>query len=398
MPTTARDREFEYEYDHYGQPICASHKRECCEECEFFSLFHESLQTVRVREDEDEVREEEEEEVYEFEIEFEEDSTETEHDEEGEGDQCNQYDKHDKNGDDDKNEVDHKNEDDDKNKDEYENGERRVTYEWPFKGYECHQYRFLPQLDYQISGGRLDLRAGINVLEPSPRSTLKTHYCGECQVTWLVGHDGEGPAKTHPHHAARDSVPNKQPTCNGKTYHSGADYRSIIVCVSGSFDSQEQTLGHGLYFGPNSRYNVARRVDAAPGQNRQSAQVEAAVEALTKVHDDIWATLAVLARRRQANGKKSKTSKAQFRLIIATDSVTLVNAMCGPQHFNAQDQGEFLANDISAIKQDRDHLRALDHWKFELIQDCGVETWWYLISENDNSKARDLAGRTLPWQ
>lgn len=179
---------------------------------------------------------------------------------------------------------------------------------------EGSRARFTPQWDADILGFANAPQIPWNHNNPPKAlalSNLQTHYCSTCQLTWLVGEQGEAAAQQHPSHPTCFHV--KVGTC-----------RSLLVFTDGACSNngyQVAQAGLGVFFGPGSRFNLSERVTMSDVSTNQKAELEAAARALEVVRE----TVIPHRRRIIENAVGSHNVRAvsdvkYIRVIIVTDS------------------------------------------------------------------------------
>ncbi|OWP06184.1 hypothetical protein B2J93_823 [Marssonina coronariae] len=219
--------------------------------------------------------------------------------------------------------------------------------------------RFMPQWDEQIFGPSQARRYMQNYHNPPKAlalSSLETQYCSICQLTWLVGEEGEAAAKAHPFH---HTYFNK---------YSGTR-RSLLVFTDGACSNngyQGARGGIGLFFGPGSKLNRSEEI-LVPGRlTNQRAELEAAVRAL-----DVVRNIAIPYRHRY-----------------------LVECMC--QHIDTwalNMDGALVNRQGKLIENSQTFLRLQD--EVEKLSMVGVQVAYYHVGREENKEADHLAKASI---
>jgi ribonuclease HI len=248
--------------------------------------------------------------------------------------------------------------------------------------------RFVPQWDEQVLGPASTIGIHKDYDNPPPPNTpeqLRFHYCGNCQLTWLVGRDGLDAATSHPSHHT--------------LYHTyTGTSRSLIAFIDGACPSNGPDASKaaiGVYFGPQSTNNISQALVTGRPTN-QLAEITAAVEAMRRVR------IAIVPRRRILLGAASQQSSRHamqaaryIRLILATDSSYLVECVC--QHM----QKWFFDKPSGLYKNRRNQVIANSEAFRELVDEVrllstvGVQVMWYKVPRNFNAEADALANAAL---
>lgn len=187
------------------------------------------------------------------------------------------------------------------------------------------RFRFRPQLDEEVRG---DLNSPPN---PEVYDVPPYHYCEACETTWLVGLDGPESARQHPSHNTRFHR------------HSGQSRRSMLVHMVGACSYDGDACGKpscGIFFGPNSSYNISRFLKI-PNPTKKAAEILAATAAVRYVRKMFRPKRETIIRSEGGIHLECRwqdgwvTSPLEFyrnnwtfRLIVVTDSKYLVNSLC----------------------------------------------------------------------
>ncbi|KAK6498278.1 hypothetical protein TWF506_004517 [Arthrobotrys conoides] len=253
--------------------------------------------------------------------------------------------------------------------------------------------RFIPQSDAQIT--HFSLRPAGQILQPScmqenPFSPttpdqLASHYCRNCELTWLEGQEGSEAARSHPSHHT--------------FYHEyQGTSRSLLVYIDGACHDNGSPLAKGaigVYFGPQSDHNISRLLDNN-SITSQSVEAEAAIATMHYVR-----TVIVPKRKTFFQSVAQRTSlnairvAIRFRLIIATDSSYLVECICKhskqweysePEQVYRNQHGRVIANSqaFHRIFDERDKLSMV-----------GIQVEWYHVPRRFNVQADGLANLAL---
>ncbi|KAI0858889.1 hypothetical protein F4860DRAFT_516338 [Xylaria cubensis] len=129
--------------------------------------------------------------------------------------------------------------------------------------------RFMPQWDIQLLGLATTCEIAKNRAAPPKALTpdqISLHYCDKCQLTWIKGEAGVESVQSHPSHNA--------------AYYNGT-HRSLIVFTDGACPSNGMSSAVnssiGVYFGPQSRYNISERLNNDGTPTNQVAEITAAI-------------------------------------------------------------------------------------------------------------------------
>lgn len=147
-------------------------------------------------------------------------------------------------------------------------------------------------------------------------------FCGECGVSWAgaSNDDDERVLEYHPFHDTR--VANL------------AERRDLVVHIDGACPgngSVNAIAGIGVFFGPNSPYNISSPCNTSSPATNQKAEISAAIQALSTIANDF-----IPARRQELKelGVKDCPCHAAcwaqsfgFRVILVTDSSYVVECM-----------------------------------------------------------------------
>ncbi|KAI1743969.1 hypothetical protein F4680DRAFT_408072 [Xylaria scruposa] len=137
--------------------------------------------------------------------------------------------------------------------------------------------RFMPQWDEQLLGPTNTSTIEQNRVDPPKALTpdrLSMPYCHECQLTWMEGDAGVEAVQSHPSHHTYQHI------------DAGTD-RSLVVFTDGACPSNGMSSAVsssvGVYFGPQSRYNISERLNSDGTPTNQVAEITAAIKALQQV-------------------------------------------------------------------------------------------------------------------
>lgn len=185
--------------------------------------------------------------------------------------------------------------------------------------------RFIPQWDEQILGPANTYSIKKNYdspPKPHALSTIRSHYCPTCKLTWLVGGLGEAAAKNHPSHHTYSHL------------YAGTS-RSMLVFTDGACSPNSGTAaaraGLGVFFGPESKFNISERYTESSLHTSQKAELAAVARALEIIRLD------VLPERRNmvtsANGGHNPRAVKDVthpRLVVVTDSSAYTHLILSP--------------------------------------------------------------------
>ena len=214
---------------------------------------------------------------------------------------------------------------------------------------------------------------------------LKLHSCQTCELTWLVGRDGKQNATNHPSHQT--------------LFHEySGTRRSLVVFTDGACPSngtENARAGVGVFFAKNSQYNVSEILPGLNPPTSQKAEILAVVRALELIRERV-----VPARREfvQAAGLRQSESVIRdithFRLIVATDSSYVVEALCANLlKWTKNRNGIFVNKQGKTVKNSEELTRLLD--ERAALAEVGVQVAFHLISREVNAEADELAKGAL---
>lgn len=180
------------------------------------------------------------------------------------------------------------------------------------------------------------INTGYESLPITERPAFRYVYCPDCQMTWLVGLEGEESAKNHPFH----NTPFHKSIWQSR--------RSLVVHVHVACSDDGATSGKssvGIFFGAGSPYNL-KYIPATHDSTKQTAEILAATEAVRHVRryvrpdrEEIVRTKNDIHREDSWSGPWSTPRLERhrnnwlFRLIVVTDSKYLVECLCSHRRF-----------------------------------------------------------------
>ncbi|KAI0195293.1 hypothetical protein EV127DRAFT_420622 [Xylaria flabelliformis] len=249
--------------------------------------------------------------------------------------------------------------------------------------------RFMPQWDTQLLGLANTCIIAKNRADPPKALTpdqISLHYCDKCQLTWIKGEAGVELVQSHPSH--------------NTTYnyiHAGTD-RSLIVFADGACPSNGMSSAVnssiGVYFGPQSRYNISERLNNDGTPTNQVAEITAAIKALQQVSRSVEPARRTLIRGSFPRIKKDKFIRIKgFRLIVATDSSYVVECMSNHIEKWSMVDGIYRNEQGGAVKNS-DGFAKLTH-AVEKLSMVGVQVAWYHVPRQFNKEADGLARSAL---
>lgn len=307
---------------------------------------------------------------------------------------------------------------------------------------------FVPQWDEQMLGPAWRQKRAKwdfdNPPKPLPITDAKMKgafkYCEECQLTWLVGHDGLS-GHHHPLHLAWEM---KEEHTDWDRYGMNME-TSLIVHIRGdsapegqeSNSSRGNTAGCGIFFGDGSKYNLAvRSEDKSIHCDAEGAEVEAIYKALTiatALISNVRRTLLTELRKSErakvskvesiSNTRKGdgntydtkttedaeddplwedtsdededdaldKLDKVPFRLIVVSDNAKVIDNVCKYQQQWKEEKGKILTKQGKPVKNG-DMYQPLCNRISKLEKDFDVTTLkLYLIPKEYNEGAAELA-------
>lgn len=221
--------------------------------------------------------------------------------------------------------------------------------------------RFVPQWDDEVMGRAmppsLDYRKPP--VEDVPIDQLQLVDCKECQLTWHGGHRNlVEMAGSHPSHHCRYlpiAGPSRSvfvhvdgaftPACAGTVAgaHGQGEGSEGSAGPSASTAAREARAGMGVYFAEGSKYNLSEAFDrsvfkfADPRNgnhpavvlNQVTPQLAAVVRALATVRERVVPERAGEVRAASAcNSWHAARGAERFRVVVCTDSLDVVDAMC----------------------------------------------------------------------
>ncbi|KAH7356983.1 ribonuclease H-like domain-containing protein [Rhexocercosporidium sp. MPI-PUGE-AT-0058] len=248
--------------------------------------------------------------------------------------------------------------------------------------------RFTPQWDEQVLGPANTFQIQKDEKNPpkaSSLSSLRTHYCSTCQLTWLVGENGEEAAKSHPSHHSYSHV------------YSGTR-RSLFVFTDGACSGNgtpDARGGLGIFFGPGSKFNLAERLAVSGNPTNQKAELEAVALAMQTVH-----TKTLLDRREIILGStgshdpRAVSDVMHMRLIVVTDSSYIVEGMCKHiENWKKNTKGVLVKKDGKVVGNSEAFLRLQS--EVEKLSMVGVQVAYYHVEREENMEADGLAKSSI---
>ncbi|TRX90786.1 hypothetical protein FHL15_008365 [Xylaria flabelliformis] len=249
--------------------------------------------------------------------------------------------------------------------------------------------RFMPQWDHLLSGLYNTYMIAKNRADPPEALTqdqISLHYCDECQITWIEGDAGVEAVQSHPSHRTT-------------SFHAqyGTD-RSLIVFTDGACPSNGMSSAVnssiGVYFGPQSKYNISERLNNDDTPTNQVAEITAALKALQQVLRNVEPARRTLIRGSFPRiGKDRFIGIKRFRLIVATDSSYVVECMSKHIEKWSMVDGIYRNEQGGAVKNS-DGFAKLTHAVKELSM-VGVQVAWYHVPRQFNKEADGLARSAL---
>ncbi|ERF71963.1 hypothetical protein EPUS_06522 [Endocarpon pusillum Z07020] len=236
--------------------------------------------------------------------------------------------------------------------------------------------RFMPQWDEQILGPANKFRIKTDYNMPPKPEELQVAAllaCSQCELTWLVGKAGQSAGAGHPSHHT--------------LYHEYAGTsRSLVVRTDGACINNGQPraeAGVGVYFAPNSRYNVSSPLEDSCAPTNQRAELHALLRAMLVVRKDIVPTRSILVNRNR--------DKKHFRLVLVTDSSYAVECMCKHwKGWKVVDGRKVLKNQKGKHIANSDVLLAIQD-EVEELSRVGVQVAYYHVRREFNREADALA-------
>ncbi|RDW87524.1 hypothetical protein BP5796_03218 [Coleophoma crateriformis] len=244
--------------------------------------------------------------------------------------------------------------------------------------------RFMPQWDEQVLGPSNTLlveKDYENPPKPLPPSDVSTCYCATCQLTWLVGEIGEAAARSHPSHHSYSHV------------YAGTS-RSLLVFTDGACPGNgtpDARGGLGIFFGPDSTFNLAERLRDPGIQTSQKAELAAVTRALEIIRSDILPRRRIMVTGAEGGCSQDAVSDAMnLRAVVATDSSYVVEGMC--RHFlnwKENEEGVLVNKAGKVVENSKAFLRL--KYEVEKLSMVGVQVAYYLMPRTDNNDADALA-------
>ncbi|KAF2431459.1 ribonuclease H-like protein [Tothia fuscella] len=252
--------------------------------------------------------------------------------------------------------------------------------------------RFMPQWDEQILGPANTYRIEKdyeNPPKPLSAAMVKKYDCLACNLTWLVGENGEAAAKSHPSH---------------HTYQH--DYcgtnRSLIVYTDGACEengSADSKAGVGIFFQAGSKYNVSEGYALSDVATSQKAELQAIARALEHVRTKVLPDrIEEIKNGQHFLDKMSLKDIKDFRLIVTTDSSYAVEGICSnlPNWSLNEKKDSYRNKAGKAIKNSSGFLNIIK--EVEMLAEVGVQVVYHLVKREENLEADALACSSLEWQ
>ncbi|KAI9679727.1 MAG: hypothetical protein M1822_007333 [Bathelium mastoideum] len=227
-------------------------------------------------------------------------------------------------------------------------------------------------------------------LANSSRHTLPTkrpqyHYCDTCELTWVVGRDGEQDAADHPSHQT--------------LFHKYAGTcRSLAVFTDGacSFNgAQDARAGIGVFFGKDSTYNLSEPLPGFNPPTSQKTEILAVVRALEVIYERVLPTRRGYVRSADPSLSESIFRDiTHFRTVVVTDSSYVVEVMCTHlPRWTKNRSGDYINKQGKAMKNSAEFTRLLN--EIESLAESGVQVAFYLVPREMNAEADRLAKDSL---
>ncbi|KAI0438148.1 hypothetical protein F4803DRAFT_565511 [Xylaria telfairii] len=237
--------------------------------------------------------------------------------------------------------------------------------------------RFMPQWDGELLGPANTIKLQTNYAYPPQALTpdqLSLYYCAECHLTWLKGNEGAEAVQSHPSHHTYQHI------------HAGTS-RSLVVFT-------DVNASMGIYFGPESKYNISQRLRSDDTPTNQVAEIAAAIEALRQVRQTVEpARRAMLQRLFPQITEDQRRDIKRFRLIVATDSSYVVE--CMSKHIKKWSmEGGIYKSEQGRPIQNSDGFAKLTN-EVDGLSMVGVQVAWYHVPRGFNQEADGLARAAL---
>ncbi|KAH6722018.1 ribonuclease H-like domain-containing protein [Leptodontidium sp. MPI-SDFR-AT-0119] len=248
--------------------------------------------------------------------------------------------------------------------------------------------RFTPQWDEQVLGPAniSQIRQDDeNPPKPLPLSSLSTHYCTTCQLTWLVGEKGEEAAKSHPSHHSYSHI------------YAGTS-RSLLVFTDGACSGNGAPgarVGMGVFFGPGSKFNLAERLTISGNPTSQKAELEAVASAMETIRTTILPDRrGIVLGSKGGHNPRAVFDVMHMRLIIVTDSSYIVEGMCKHMsNWKKNTQGVLVNKDGKLVENSQAFLRLQS--EVEKLSMVGVQVAYYHVGRQENKEADGLAKASI---
>ncbi|TVY40021.1 Ribonuclease H1 [Lachnellula subtilissima] len=244
--------------------------------------------------------------------------------------------------------------------------------------------RFTPQWDEQILGPANTFGIEKDYKKPPkplPLSSILTYYCPTCQLTWLIGEEGEAAARSHPSHHTYSHI------------YAGTN-RSLLVFTDGACSGNGASNargGLGVFFGPGSKFNFSERLSESGVHTSQKAELAALARALQTIRFQVLQARHIMVTNAEGgHDPRAVSDVLRLRLIVVTDSSYIVESMCS--HFSEwkENKGGVLVNKAGkAVENSKGFLRLES--EVQRLSMVGVQVVYYLVSREENKEADILA-------
>ncbi|KAL2073523.1 hypothetical protein VTL71DRAFT_10849 [Oculimacula yallundae] len=250
--------------------------------------------------------------------------------------------------------------------------------------------RFIPQWDEQLLGRyeSLGIRKDYaNIPEPLSLSNVSTHYCTTCQFTWIVGRGWKSTGRNHPSHHSYPQL-------------GSLPQRSLLLFTDGTVFGAESganvLAGLAVYFGPGSKFNFTDRLaipphSASPKPAKDMAKLECVIWAMEIVRNRVLRDRhGVVAASKSEYNPKVRSDIMAMRLIVATDSVYVVESICKRiVDWRVNNLGELVSRTGSAVYNPALFSRLQS--EVRELSKVGFQVVYYKVRRKDNKEAGSLA-------
>ncbi|KAK0100881.1 hypothetical protein ONS95_007326 [Cadophora gregata] len=248
--------------------------------------------------------------------------------------------------------------------------------------------RFTPQWDEQVLGPGNTYKIQMNYDNPPkalPLSSLQTHYCSSCHLTWLVGEKGEAAAKDHPSH-------------HTYSHEYCGTSRSLLVFTDGACSengSSGARGGLGVFFGPHSKFNFAEFLAVSGTPTNQKAELEAVARAMEDVRRKVLPNRrSIVTSSKGGHDPRAVSAVMRMRLIIVTDSSYIVESMCKHiQDWKENKQGVLMNKAGKAVENSQAFLRLQK--EVDALSRVGIQVAYYHVGREENRDADALAKASI---